>query len=222
VAGNCSYYSGEAPKRLTLRTNSEQMGPIVNIWWLQLGGTCLLRPLLCFMANYDGKAAQVRYPVRAIVSLVLALLCASMLARIMHCRFETTHPLGKIARCRYPSDLMHTPLGRIPFSRHHDITTEFTRHRFLTDVSCYESSSFPCSIIDADCPCDTRWSLGSALFLASWAAMMGPWNYVSHLMSTPRLPFTAAYFGSIALTLYFSLGVSFPPEAPLGTCINSY
>jgi hypothetical protein len=51
------------------------------------------------------------------------------------------------------------------------------------------------------------WSLGSALFLASWAAMMGPWNYVSHLMSTPRLPFTAAYFGSIALTLYFSLGL---------------
>jgi hypothetical protein len=61
-------------------------------------------------------------------------------------------------------------------------------------------------------PCDTRWSLGSALFLASWAALMGPWNYVSHLMSTPRLPFTAAYFGSIALTLYFSLGVSVSPH----------
>jgi hypothetical protein len=53
-----------------------------------------------------------------------------------------------------------------------------------------------------------RWSLGSALFLASWAVMMGPWAYVQHLISTPRLPFTAAYFGSIALTLYFSLGVS--------------
>ena len=38
--------------------------------------------------------------------------------------------------------------------------------------------------------------------------MMGPWAYASHLMSTPRLPFTATYFGSIALTLYFSLGVS--------------
>lgn len=53
----------------------------------------------------------------------------------------------------------------------------------------------------------TLWSLGSALFLASWAAMMGPWAYAQHLMSTPRLPFTAAYFGSIALTLYFSLGL---------------
>ncbi|TVY16845.1 Protein transport protein SFT2 [Lachnellula arida] len=51
------------------------------------------------------------------------------------------------------------------------------------------------------------WSLGSALFLASWAAMMGPITYAQHLMSTPRLPFTAAYFGSIALTLYFSLGL---------------
>jgi len=51
------------------------------------------------------------------------------------------------------------------------------------------------------------WSLGSALFLASWAAMMGPITYAQHLFSGPRLPFTAAYFGSIGLTLYFSLGL---------------
>ncbi|RKF74763.1 Protein transport protein SFT2 [Golovinomyces cichoracearum] len=50
------------------------------------------------------------------------------------------------------------------------------------------------------------WSLGSALFLASWAAMMGPWAYATHLLCKARLPFTAAYFGSIILTLYFSLG----------------
>jgi len=31
---------------------------------------------------------------------------------------------------------------------------------------------------------------------------------VKHLLSTERLPFTATYFGSIALTLYFALGVS--------------
>jgi hypothetical protein len=93
-------------------------------------------------------------------------------------------------------DIMISPPGLLPFQDY-----------FLTDSSCNESSCFVCSI-NTDCPCDTRWSLGSALFLASWAAMMGPWNYVSHLMSTPRLPFTAAYFGSIALTLYFSLGVS--------------
>lgn len=37
-----------------------------------------------------------------------------------------------------------------------------------------------------------------------------------HLLSTERLPFTGAYFGSIALTLYFALGVSLaiiPPRA---------
>jgi len=51
------------------------------------------------------------------------------------------------------------------------------------------------------------WTMGSVLFLASWAVMMGPITYVQHLSSGPRLPFTAAYFGSIALTLYFSLGL---------------
>jgi len=51
------------------------------------------------------------------------------------------------------------------------------------------------------------WTLGSLLFLSSWAAVMGPWQYVLHLASTPRLPFTAAYFGSIGLTLYFSMGL---------------
>ena len=75
--------------------------------------------------------------------------------------------------------------------------------------------------------------MGSVLFLAAWSVMMGPIQYgkqassrfwlhtcihtpaaddapVQHLISGPRLPFTAAYFGSIALTLYFSLGVSWP------------
>ena len=37
---------------------------------------------------------------------------------------------------------------------------------------------------------------------------MGPLVYAKHLISGSRLPFTAAYFGSIALTLYFAIGVS--------------
>ncbi|DAA75701.1 TPA_exp: Uncharacterized protein A8136_1423 [Trichophyton benhamiae CBS 112371] len=53
----------------------------------------------------------------------------------------------------------------------------------------------------------TRWSSGSALFLASWAVLMGPVPYARHLTSGPRLPFTAAYFTSIALTLYFAVGL---------------
>ncbi|KAF4977622.1 hypothetical protein FZEAL_5883 [Fusarium zealandicum] len=49
------------------------------------------------------------------------------------------------------------------------------------------------------------WSVGSLMFLASFAAVMGPMTYFYHLFSTPRLPFTAAYFGSIILTLVFAL-----------------
>ncbi|KAJ5684695.1 uncharacterized protein N7477_001040 [Penicillium maclennaniae] len=50
------------------------------------------------------------------------------------------------------------------------------------------------------------WSVGSVLFLISWAVLMGPWSYAKHLISGSRLPFTAAYFGSIGLTLYFAIG----------------
>lgn len=51
------------------------------------------------------------------------------------------------------------------------------------------------------------WTLGSMFFLASFAAMMGPMAYLRHLLSTERLPFTAAYFGSLGLSLYFALGL---------------
>ncbi|KAL2817847.1 Got1/Sft2-like family-domain-containing protein [Aspergillus granulosus] len=51
------------------------------------------------------------------------------------------------------------------------------------------------------------WSVGSLLFLLSWAVLMGPAIYAKHLVSGPRLPFTAAYFGSIAMTLYFAVGL---------------
>ncbi|PSR99348.1 Got1/Sft2-like family-domain-containing protein [Coniella lustricola] len=54
------------------------------------------------------------------------------------------------------------------------------------------------------------WTLGSALFLASFAAVMGPVAYAQHLLSGPRLPFTGAYFGSIAFTFYFALGLRSP------------
>ena len=36
---------------------------------------------------------------------------------------------------------------------------------------------------------------------------MGPGTYAKHLISGPRLPFTAAYFGSIGLTLFFAIKV---------------
>jgi len=64
------------------------------------------------------------------------------------------------------------------------------------------------------------WSLGSILFLSSWAAMMGPWTYAKHLISTPRLPFTTTYFGSIGLTLYFSLGLRNKPLTLISALIQ--
>ncbi|EMF17122.1 protein transport protein SFT2 [Sphaerulina musiva SO2202] len=51
------------------------------------------------------------------------------------------------------------------------------------------------------------WTMASMLFLGSWAILMGPMVYVRHLVSQERLPFTATYFGSIALTLYFAVGL---------------
>jgi hypothetical protein len=61
------------------------------------------------------------------------------------------------------------------------------------------------ALTEANASC--RWSVGSGLFLASFAAVMGPMNYVYHLLSPPRLPFTTAYFGSIVLTLVFAIKV---------------
>lgn len=79
--------------------------------------------------------------------------------------------------------------------------------------------------------------MASVLFLASWAVMMGPYTYcnvlpccrfsrlransrvaVRHLLSTERLPFTGTYFSSIALTLYFALGVSSFPKRSFLRC----
>lgn len=50
--------------------------------------------------------------------------------------------------------------------------------------------------------------VGSILMLLSVALLRGPWAHVKHMMSIERLPFTAAYIGTMVLTLYFSLGVS--------------
>ena len=40
-----------------------------------------------------------------------------------------------------------------------------------------------------------------------FSVLVGPINHIKHLVSKDRLPFSAVYFGSLGLTLYFSLGV---------------
>lgn len=51
------------------------------------------------------------------------------------------------------------------------------------------------------------WSLGSMLFIISFGVLQGPLNYLKHLLSSTRILFTVAYFGSIILTLVFSIGL---------------
>jgi hypothetical protein len=41
-----------------------------------------------------------------------------------------------------------------------------------------------------------------------FSVLIGPINHVKHLLSAERLPFSAIYFSSLGLTLYFSLSVS--------------
>lgn len=51
------------------------------------------------------------------------------------------------------------------------------------------------------------WSLGSLLFILSFGVLQGPLNYLYHLISPHRLPFTCAYFGAIIATLVFALSL---------------
>lgn len=51
------------------------------------------------------------------------------------------------------------------------------------------------------------WTLGSVLFIVSFGVLQGPLNYLLHLVSPARLPFSIAYFGSIIMTLVFSIGM---------------
>ncbi|XP_065210798.1 uncharacterized protein LOC135838903 [Planococcus citri] len=48
-------------------------------------------------------------------------------------------------------------------------------------------------------------TLGSCSTLCSFAFLWGPVNYLKHLCSVERLPFTAVYFASLSATLYFAM-----------------
>ncbi|EJU00630.1 SFT2-domain-containing protein [Dacryopinax primogenitus] len=49
-------------------------------------------------------------------------------------------------------------------------------------------------------------SLGSALVMSGFMILMGPINQIKHLFSKERIPFTLAYFSSLGLTIFFSVG----------------
>ncbi|RSH85906.1 protein transport protein sft2 [Apiotrichum porosum] len=48
-------------------------------------------------------------------------------------------------------------------------------------------------------------TLGSCLFMLGFAILHGPMNHLKHIISAERLPFSAAYFGSLGLTLVFAI-----------------
>ncbi|KAJ7279034.1 Got1/Sft2-like family-domain-containing protein [Mycena rebaudengoi] len=60
-------------------------------------------------------------------------------------------------------------------------------------------------------------SLGSALVMFGFSVLVGPINHIKHLFTAERLPFTAVYFSSLGLTLYFALGL----HSSLGSLVCS-
>lgn len=70
--------------------DSESMGPIIGIWWLQYRSTRMFCTVLCPMANYDGQAQEIRYIVSSSIFFHLVGLCDSVLR----------YPRGKMACCR--------------------------------------------------------------------------------------------------------------------------
>ena len=46
------------------------------------------------------------------------------------------------------------------------------------------------------------------LIFCRFAVLVGPITHLKHLVSKERLPFSAAYITSLALTIYFSVSVS--------------
>ncbi|XP_066276039.1 uncharacterized protein [Branchiostoma lanceolatum] len=49
------------------------------------------------------------------------------------------------------------------------------------------------------------YTMGSLFFIGSFSLLWGPYNHMKHLLSSERLPFTTAYFGSMFATLYFAM-----------------
>ncbi|PSN58167.1 hypothetical protein C0J52_00991 [Blattella germanica] len=55
------------------------------------------------------------------------------------------------------------------------------------------------------------YTMGSLFTILSFSFLWGPMNHLKHLFSRERLPFTAAYFGTLLATLYFALSVQSTP-----------
>lgn len=122
--------------------------------------------------------------------------------------------------CPFPMDFLSTDLAVSPWMFHGrripasptppmDAFTPSPFRSFALSLHSQHNPSGDSVLMTASAD---RWSMGSLLFLASWAVLMGPVQYLQHLLSGPRLPFTAAYLGSIVLTLLFAIKVGRSPQ----------
>ncbi|KAG0237029.1 ER-to-golgi vesicle protein transport Sft2 [Mortierella sp. GBAus27b] len=68
----------------------------------------------------------------------------------------------------------------------------------------------------------TSFTLGSILFMASFALLRGPMAHLKALISRERLPFTGVYFGSMIFVLWASLGAQSYVLTILGTVIEIF
>ncbi|KAK3820086.1 MAG: SFT2-domain-containing protein [Benniella sp.] len=68
----------------------------------------------------------------------------------------------------------------------------------------------------------TGFTLGSILFMASFALLKGPMAHLKALISRERLPFTLTYFGSMIFVLWASVGIHSYPLTILGTVVEIF
>jgi hypothetical protein len=156
------------------------MGSTTGVWGLQFGSFGLLRHLFRFVPCPHGDSEEIRHLVSQEFHIPETVLPVHVPTR--HCYLHPSPGLNLL--CTGSSKIEKTDSRADPYF-----------------VIRYVSTL-------ANTTLRLRWSAGSVSFLASWAVLMGPIQYAQHLTSGSRLPFTAAYFGSIALTMYFAVGVS--------------
>lgn len=188
------------------------MGPSVDIWCLQSWSARLFFYLLLSVSiNRCGKPAQVGNSVSSIP-------CPIVSCLVRHLVIPLRHRPGKNSRddtvtlstSSHAAPTRDAGVGCLMMQVPSICTIQELGGANTEMDKSFQLGKAGLRYIDADLTCSNRWTMGSILFLASFAAIMGPLAYLQHLLSAQRLPFTAAYFGSLALTLYFSIGVSTP------------
>lgn len=81
--------------------------------------------------------------------------------------------------------------------------------RIESSLTSAQPGEFACNVWV--CDASTHSIVSCSEPTSRFSVLIGPINHAKHLISKERLPFTVVYIGSLALTLYFSLGVRILP-----------